>query len=467
MSLILRFTQSPKQLNYNNPDIYSLRQDGMAKGNPSSALHRVNLRPGKDANVASLQKNIDYHNDDNYAVFSTAKQHTCGNEERRSLVSERELACQQSKESASKVSIVHTASQDQVWNELTTFEDDVNDIKVHNVAEDISSSSSGEQELENFSKVRRQRKGKPTRVSLTCLLPQRPTACQDVGYRGISANPPDITKCGIARGNTAQIHRKAWLEVTDPKHRYGKNLRLYHQYWESLGCPSDDFFKWLDSTPLPCLVACPREVLDNNTVLYITDPAVSDRYALQLVVCEKSGRCRVLDRQNKPVNTDREGWMFVLRDSTFYGAKKINGSTDGSKERFHHSSFFGGKAVKAAGIFLTDDEGFLTDLFPHSGHYRPGEADMQRILIFLHKIGVDLTTFLVDIQQLIRINRHEIKSSTNTAKEGDKKRKIESLFLRPAACVAHYLSHKARFIGDGILSQIQATRDPIRLKLVS
>ena len=382
-------------------------------------------------NVAALLKGIDYHNDDIYATFSTTKQRTCSNEERHSPVSEGELV----------------------------FDDDVEGTEVQKVVEDASScSGNNEQDTGGVSKARRQRKANPTRDPLDYLLPHRPT-CQDVRYRGIPANPPEITKCGIARGNAAQIHHKAWLEVIDPKHRYGKNLRLYYWHWESLGCPSNDFFRWLDSTPLPCLEACPREVLDNDRVLYVTDPAVSDRYALQLAVCEKSGRCRVLDGHSNPVNTDMEGWMFVLRDGTFYGAKKMNGAANGSNERFHHSSFFGGKAVSAAGIFLTDDDGFIIQLFPHSGHYRPGEADMQRILLFLHELGVDLTSFLVDIQQLIRINRHKIKSSTNTFKEGDKKRKIESLFLRPAMYVAHYLSHKARFVGDGILSQIQATSD--------
>jgi hypothetical protein len=34
----------------------------------------------------------------------------------------------------------------------------------------------------------------------------------------------------------------------------------------------------------------------------------------------------------------------------------------------------------------------LTRLYPHSGHYRPGEAHMQRMLFFMYHEGVDLRT---------------------------------------------------------------------------
>ena len=69
----------------------------------------------------------------------------------------------------------------------------------------------------------------------------------DFVYRGIRSNPPEITKMGVARGNYAQMHRKAWLEVSDKSHRYGKNLRMYYKHWEELGHPFHMFFDWLDS----------------------------------------------------------------------------------------------------------------------------------------------------------------------------------------------------------------------------
>ena len=279
---------------------------------------------------------------------------------------------------------------------------------------------------------------------------------QDFVYVGICSNPPEVTKRGIQRGNYAQLHRKAWLEVSDKYHRYGKNLRLYYRYWERLGFPHNSFFDWLDSKgeaagePLPNLDECPRSQLDSDTVLYINNPEVTERYALNVMTEEGTGRGRVADVDNDPVRTGSDGWIFVLRDNVLYGAQKVTSVTGHSKQRFHHSSFFGGKAVAAAGILITDDDGYLTRLFPHSGHYRPGEAHMQRMLFYLHHNGVSLRTFDLDTQQIFKVNRETTDEK--------KKKKVDSLCLMPALYVASFLAHKAKFIDAGIFAQIHKIR---------
>ena len=293
-------------------------------------------------------------------------------------------------------------------------------------------------------------------------------------YKGICANPPEITKRGIQRGNYAQLHRKAWLEVSDKYHRYGKNLRLYYRYWERLGFPTNQFFDWLDSKgdaagqPLPNLEECPRAVLDSDTVLYISNPEVTEGYALQ-IICRDDGCARILDVDSRPVCTGNEGWIFVLRDGAMYGAEKITSISGHSKQRFHHSSFFGGKAVAAAGIIITDDQGYMTRLYPHSGHYRPGEAHMQRMLFFLHHKGVDLRTIEMDTQQFRHVSRDkDVKSKdgekekdkgSKETKDGEKKvKKIDSLHMEKAVTVACFLAHKASFIGQGIFDSIHKIR---------
>jgi hypothetical protein len=282
-------------------------------------------------------------------------------------------------------------------------------------------------------------------------------------YKGICSNPPEITKHGISRGNYAQLHRKAWLEVSDKYHRYGKNLRLYYKRWESLGFPTNQFFDWLDSKgeaagqPLPNLEECPRSQLDADTVHYISNPAVTQGYAISIIPDEQ-GRGKVVDVDGDPVTTGPEGWIFVLRDHTLYGAEKIASISGHSKQRFHHSSFFGGKAVAAAGILITEDHGILTRLYPHSGHYRPGEADMQRMLFYLHDSGVDLSTFEMDTQQILHVTRHEPPGQNNNEEGEKKKKKIQSLHLKKAVYVACFLAHKARFIGEGVFDQIHTIR---------
>jgi hypothetical protein len=294
-------------------------------------------------------------------------------------------------------------------------------------------------------------------------------------YKGICANPPEITKRGIQRGNYAQLHRKAWLEVSDKYHRYGKNLRLYYRYWERLGFPTNQFFDWLDSKgdaagrPLPILEECPRSILDSDTVLYISNPEVTEGYALD-IVCNEEGKGRIIDVDSRPVMTGQDGWIFVVRDSVMYGAEKITSISRHSKQRFHHSSFFGGKAVAAAGIIITDDQGNLTRLYPHSGHYRPSESHMQRMLFFLHRKGVDLRTFEMDTQQFRHVSRdkdatkprdgdkHKDKTTVE-AKDSEKKmKKVDSLHMEKAVNVACFLAHKASFIGNGFFDSIHKIR---------
>ena len=353
-------------------------------------------------------------------------------------------------------------------------DDDATEIRVEPPAADIASGAR-DSRISMGKEVPVQKKTRPqwpfgprgTKGIFLDQLPEPGTGTQDYVYKGIQCNPPEIVKRGTTRGNYALLHRKAWLEVSDLYHRYGKNLRLYYRYWERLGCPTNMFFDWLDSkgeaagNPLPELDECPRSELDSDTVLYITNPDVTNGYAIKFVPDER-GRGRAVDVDGDPVRTGPDGWIFVLRDNAIYGAQKITSLSGHSKQRFHHSSFFGGKAVAAAGIFITDEDGVLTRLYPHSGHYRPGEAHMQRVLFYLHHAGVDLRTFDMDMQQILHVARDkepkDAMSANGQEKAAEKKKKVESLYLVPAVLGACFLAHKARFIGNGIFARIHQIR---------
>jgi len=317
-------------------------------------------------------------------------------------------------------------------------------------------------------------------------------------FKGI-ISPEVVTKRGITRGNFAQLHRKAWLEVSDKHHRYGKNLRTYYKHWEKLGHPTNMFFDWLDAKgeaegwESPNLAECPREQLDGDRVLYINDVEEQSRYLLKIESQESSCNSyehrngsrlsKIVDVDGNPVQTGPSGWIYVLRDNEIYGAeKRTKPKGEAARLRFHHSSFFGGKAVAAAGIIITDDNGCLTRLYPHSGHYRPGEAHMQRMLYHLYHRGVDLHSFLVDMQQIMHVSREvrdartpkggtgcdnavaetndETSGAPSIAKE-KKAKKTDSLHLKDATFVGLFLGHKARSIGKGIFSMIHKIR-PLR-----
>jgi hypothetical protein len=306
-------------------------------------------------------------------------------------------------------------------------------------------------------------------------LPLSKDRVEDVNVKGIKNNTLEVTKRGITRGNYAQLHRKAWLEVSDKHHRYGKNLRLYYKHWEKMGHPTNMFFDWLDSKgeaedrELPSLPECPREVLDSDRVLYITDQEEQERYLLKIRPSNESCDnidhgdgipALVTDREGNPVLTGPSGWIFVLRDNELYGSEKVVCTSGHEKMRFHHSSFFGGKAVAAAGILITDDNGCLTRLYPHSGHYRPGEAHMQRMLYHLYRRGVDLNGFLVDMQQIVHVSREVRDEATPVGGKDDKKKakKTDSLQLKQATYVALFLAHKAKSIGEGLFTTIHKIR---------
>ena len=50
-------------------------------------------------------------------------------------------------------------------------------------------------------------------------------------------------------------------------------------------------------------------------------------------------------------------------------------------------------------------DGHLRELYPHSGHYRPGEVHMFYLLHFLQAAGVSLENVQCDAQRLARVAR--------------------------------------------------------------
>mmetsp|Transcript_11856 Transcript_11856/g.13208 ORF Transcript_11856/g.13208 Transcript_11856/m.13208 type:complete len:316 (+) Transcript_11856:323-1270(+) len=282
------------------------------------------------------------------------------------------------------------------------------------------------------------------------------------------------------------------------------------------------FFEWLDSKgeaagwEKPDLPECPRSVLDSDLVRYITKAEDQQQYLLKFVPMEeertsasasaststdnggnsngsihsptltstsmstsmststspplpspRSNCIKLVDCNGKTVRTGPTGWIFILRDHELYATEKIAQSNGNVKFRFHHSSFFGGKAVAAAGILITDDNGQLRRVYPHSGHYRPGEAHMQRMLYHLYQVcGLDLSTFEVDMQQIMHVSRDIRDARTpkggrlvvESNKSTKKAKKTDSLYLKNATFVALFLAHKAKVIRIGLLSKIHKVR---------
>ncbi|KAK4144746.1 uncharacterized protein C8A04DRAFT_11245 [Dichotomopilus funicola] len=78
-----------------------------------------------------------------------------------------------------------------------------------------------------------------------------------------------------------------FLEMVDLKHRYGSNLRVYHEEWKRADT-NENFFYWLDHGEGKDvdIAACPRERLDREQVRYLS----RDERQYYLVNVDQDGR---------------------------------------------------------------------------------------------------------------------------------------------------------------------------------
>ncbi len=92
----------------------------------------------------------------------------------------------------------------------------------------------------------------------------------------------------VERQRTAKImDLQYFLEIVDVKHRYGSNLRTYHEEWKKSDT-QENFFYWLDYGEgrfIDCQ-GCPRERLDKEQVRYLSKEERLD----YLVKIDKEGK---------------------------------------------------------------------------------------------------------------------------------------------------------------------------------
>ena len=292
--------------------------------------------------------------------------------------------------------------------------------------------------------------------------------------------------------NLIGIDSRSHLEVSDPKHRYGKNLRLYFEEWcrlfprkdnhnrlvngnsEGVLAPAcslhtmtpyyelssfEAFFQWLDAANnVLSLPSCPRDVLDGDTVTYCRSSLHRHRYA---TLFDKRGRLHRLqarmmrasfcsaeeemaDNNNSSslLTTGKAGHIFVAKDGVIYThEKKVD-----APPRFHHSSFFAGDVVEAAGILVCEAGEKLT-LYPHSGHYRPTDKHFLNLLLLLSANNVDLNTVTVDVQRTLRTARLVLPG-------GEKCKKKDSAWMWGAPELFDFLMVKVSAWERGLFAEL-------------
>ncbi|KAG2023584.1 hypothetical protein CC2G_001219 [Coprinopsis cinerea AmutBmut pab1-1] len=101
-----------------------------------------------------------------------------------------------------------------------------------------------------------------------------------------------------------ELEKQHWLELVDGKHRYGSNLKYYHQKWLE-DDTTDNFFHWLDrgGGKELSLDECPRERLEEERIQYLS----AEQRLNYLVNIDKEGRLRWA-KNNQLVDTTAGHW---------------------------------------------------------------------------------------------------------------------------------------------------------------
>ncbi|CAB4429466.1 unnamed protein product [Rhizophagus irregularis] len=222
----------------------------------------------------------------------------------------------------------------------------------------------------------------------------------------------------------------SWTQNTgwkygDEKHRYGSNLKVYHDYWLKTSSP-ENFFEWLDNgseraehevifkdglliyaqsgkpvhtnPPDPDSVA-PADSTQNLSIPNTTEPrslspAPSSQGSLNDEI-EDPTSTEPTRRESTEIGPRREKWIYVTDCSgKFYVGQKKKG-------HFHHSSFLAGGAICAAGGIKVR-EGKLLEINPNSGHYKPAQHHFKALVERLVGEGIDITMFSMVYEELMR-----------------------------------------------------------------
>lgn len=101
-----------------------------------------------------------------------------------------------------------------------------------------------------------------------------------------------------------QLEGQHWLELIDRKHRYGSNLKYYHQQWRESDT-RENFFKWLDAGEGKDLdlKECSRERLESERIIYLS----TEQRLNYLAKINDDGKL-VWAKNNQPIDTTAGEW---------------------------------------------------------------------------------------------------------------------------------------------------------------
>ncbi|PRP87402.1 hypothetical protein PROFUN_00613 [Planoprotostelium fungivorum] len=288
-----------------------------------------------------------------------------------------------------------------------------------------------------------------------------------------------------------------WLELIDPYHRYGANLKAYFFHWVR-SATTENFFYWLDEGEgtTMSIPDCTRSKLlaervvflggdtrkqymariENGTFVWdkdgtpITttdeqkeDPGIEYEYIVDYMAPpmddlptkeERDKRDKELKKGHMPKASSmlalalreskkqKNAWTYVtdVHGKWYIGAKLAG--------RFQHSSFLAGSRVTSAGL-LQIENGKLTWISPLSGHYKASTEHFYAMQRHIQKQGVEMDSYEVD-PAIKMLRALEVISRFKKAKKGSKviSKLRHFVHLDPVRFHPHHPLHKEQLFSD-------------------
>ena len=174
------------------------------------------------------------------------------------------------------------------------------------------------------------------------------------------------------RGDPNLGSQSYWLERADVHHRPGFQLSAHYEQWVALINTTESFWDYVQ-THQP-FISVKRSLAvkflgENTRAQMLLHRVTMDNLGTAYI---NSG-VDIFDTENNKTEASGKGFaIFVCDPFDMYAASHVLG-------RFHHSSFFAGMPVVAAGEVIAFD-GEIKLITAKSGHYRPSAADMLRMV---------------------------------------------------------------------------------------
>ncbi len=187
-----------------------------------------------------------------------------------------------------------------------------------------------------------------------------------------------LSKLSTVTRATKPLSEEYWKEFFDEAHRHPKVLDTVFNEWKVYGHnEKKSFWEYLEEKEASETQGAGLKAEEG--VLYLT-PEERQQYRVNLVM--ENGQIVLKDVNGQALPNGV--YITVLGpDQQFYAAQKTPG-------KFQHATFFGGKSVISAGMFVVKN-GMIENFVSQSGHYKPEKEEMFKALHYMEKMGVDIS----------------------------------------------------------------------------